>query len=171
MADADDRMTIATRAHKSAPHPGHPNHWRVSMNELRVRDLFDIDPFDDAFRGFLRPWKFERSVQAPQIKIDLTEHDADYAVKAEIPGVRKEDIDVRIDGNRVTISAEVKKEKEEKDGGRVLRSEREYGYASRTFTLGSAVDDGKADAKYSNGVLELVLPKKAAASTKRLTVG
>ena len=141
------------------------------MNELRVRDLFDIEPFDDAFRGFLRPWKFERSVQAPQIKIDVTEHDANYAVKAEIPGVRKEDIDVRIDGNRVTISAEVKKEKEEKDGGRVLRSEREYGYASRTFTLGSAVDDSKADAKYNNGVLELVLPKKAAASTKRLTVG
>jgi HSP20 family protein len=141
------------------------------MNELRVKDLFDIDPFDDAFRGFLRPWKFERTVQTPQIKIDLTEHDADYSVKAEIPGVRKEDIDVRIDGNRVTISAEVKKEKEEKDNGRVLRSEREYGYASRTFTLGSAVDDSKADAKYNNGVLELLLPKKAAASTKRLNVG
>ena len=142
------------------------------MNELRVKDLFDIDPFDDAFRGFLRPWKFERAVQSPQIKIDLTEHDADYSVKAEIPGVRKEDIDVRIEGNRVTISAEVKKEKEEKDKGRVLRSEREYGYASRSFTLASAVDESKADAKYSNGVLELMLPKKAtssASSTARST--
>lgn len=85
--------------------------------------------------------------------------------------MRKEDIDVRIEGNLVTISAEVKKDKEEKKDGRVLRAEREYGYASRSFTLASAVDDSKADAKYSNGVLELVLPKKASASTKRLNIG
>ena len=141
------------------------------MNQLRVNNLFDLDPFDDAFRGFLRPWTFERVAQAPKIKIDLTEHDDNYAVKAEITGVRKEDIDVRIEGNQVTISAEVKKDKEEKKDGRVLRSEREYGYASRSFTLASAIDDGKADATYSNGVLELMLPKKAAASSKRLTVG
>jgi HSP20 family protein len=142
------------------------------MTQLRVNNPFDIDLFDDAFRGFLRPWKFEAATQAaPKIKIDLTEHENDYAVKAEIPGVRKEDIDVRIEGNLVTISAEVKKDKEEKKDGRVLRSEREYGYASRSFTLASAVDDGKADAKYSNGVLELVLPKKATSSTKRLNIG
>jgi HSP20 family protein len=141
------------------------------MNQLRVNNLFDVDPFDDAFRGFLRPWKFEPIAQAPKIKIDLTEHEGDYAVKAEIPGVRKEDIDVRIDGNQVTISAEVKKDKEEKKDGRVLRSEREYGYASRTFTLTNAVDESKADAKYTNGVLQLLLPKKANSSTKRVTVG
>jgi HSP20 family protein len=140
------------------------------MTQLRVNNPFDIDLFDDAFRGFLRPWKFESAAQAPKIKIDLTEHDNDYAVKAEIPGVRKEDIDVRIEGNLVTISAEVKKDKEEKKDGRVLRSEREYGYASRSFTLASAVDDTKADAKYSNGVLDLVLPKKATSSTKRLNI-
>jgi len=140
------------------------------MTQLRVNNPFDIDLFDDAFRGFLRPWKFEPTAQAPSIKIDLTEHDNDYAVKAEIPGVRKEDIDVRIEGNLVTIGAEVKKDKEEKKDGRVLRSEREYGYASRSFTLASAVDDTKADAKYSNGVLELLLPKKATSSTKRLNI-
>jgi HSP20 family protein len=140
------------------------------MTQLRVNNPFDIDLFDDAFRGFLRPWKFEPAAQVPKIKIDLTEHDNDYAVKAEIPGVRKEDIDVRIEGNLVTISAEVKKDKEEKKDGRVLRSEREYGYASRSFTLASAVDDSKADAKYSNGVLELLLPKKATSSTKRLNI-
>jgi len=140
------------------------------MSQLRVNNPFDVDLFDDAFRGFLRPWKFEPMTQAPTIKIDLTEHDDSYALKAEIPGVRKEDIDVRIEGNLVTISAEVKKDKEEKKNGRVLRAEREYGYASRSFTLASAVDDSKADAKYSNGVLELVLPKKATSSTKRLTI-
>lgn len=78
---------------------------------------------------------------------------------------------MRIEGNQVTISAEVKKDKEEKKDGRVLRSEREYGYASRSFTLASAVDDSKADAKYSNGVLELVLPKKTTGSSKRLNIG
>ena len=141
------------------------------MNPLRVNNLFDIDPFEDAFRGFLRPWKFEPTAHVPSIKIDLTEHESNYAVKAEIPGVRKEDIDVRIEGNLVTIGAEIKKDKEEKKDGRVLRSEREYGYASRSFTLASAVDESKADAKYNNGVLELVLPKKATSSTKRLTIG
>jgi HSP20 family protein len=78
---------------------------------------------------------------------------------------------LQIDGNVVTISAETKKDAEEKDNGRVLRSEREYGYASRSFTLANAVDEDKADAKYNNGVLELMLPKKAAASSKRLAVG
>ena len=140
------------------------------MNALRVNNLFDVDPFDDAFRGFLRPWKFEPATQVPKIKLDLTEHDDSYALKAEIPGVRKEDIDVRIEGNLVTISAEVKKDKEEKKDGRVLRSEREYGYATRSFTLASAVDDSKADAKYANGVLELVLPKKTSSSSKKLAI-
>ena len=140
------------------------------MTQLRVRDFFDMDPFDEPLRAMLRPWRMEPD-QAPTIKIDLSEHDADYAVKAEIPGVRKEDIDVRIDGNQVTIAAEVKKDKEEKKDGRVLRSERQYGYASRTFTLSSAVDEAKADAKYQNGVLELTLPKKASSGTKRLAIG
>jgi len=140
------------------------------MTQLRVRDFFDMDPFDEPFRAMLRPWRLEAD-QAPTIKIDLSEHDANFAVKAEIPGVRKEDIDVRIDGNQVTIAAEVKKDKEEKKDGRVLRSERQYGYASRTFTLSSAVDETKADAKYQNGVLELTLPKKASSGTKRLAIG
>jgi len=141
------------------------------MNELRVPDFFALDPMEDAFRNLLRPWRADLAERAPQIKIDLTEHDGDYAVKAEIPGVRKEDIDVRIEGNQVTISAETKKDKEEKKGGRVLRSERQYGYTSRTFTLASAVDETKADAKYQNGVLELTLPKKAGGSSRRLTIG
>jgi HSP20 family protein len=141
------------------------------MNELRVNDLFDLDPFDANFRSLMRPWRFENVERAPQIKVDLTEHDDSYAVKAEIPGVRKEDIDVRIDRNQVTISAEVKKEREEKKDGRVLRSERQYGFASRSFALASDVDDAKADAKYQNGVLELHLPKRAGGSNRRLTIG
>ena len=141
------------------------------MNELRVKDLFDMDPLENSFRNLLRPWRLEGVDRSPQIKIDLSEHDDSYMVKADIPGVRKEDIDVRIDRNQVTISAEVKQEKEEKKDGRVLRSERQYGFASRSFALASDIDDAKADAKYQNGVLELRLPKKATSSSRKLSVG
>jgi HSP20 family protein len=140
------------------------------MNELRVPDLFDLDPFPSSMmRELWRPWRTEATA-SPQIRIDLSESDKDYTVKAEIPGVKKEDIDVRIDGNQVTISAEVKQDKEEKKDGRLLRSERRYGYASRSFMLDNTVDQSAADAKYSNGVLELKLPKKAPSSAKRLTI-
>lgn len=140
------------------------------MNELRTFDPFALEPFGESFSRLLRPWKFEAPDTAPAIKIDVSESDASYTVKAEIPGVHKDDIDIRIDGNLVTIAAEVKKEKEEKKEGRVLRSERQYGYASRSFTLASAVDEAKAEARYENGVLALTLPKKAAASSRRLSV-
>ena len=140
------------------------------MNEVRNFDPFAIEPFEDAFRSLMRPWRGELAANVPQIKIDLSEQDGSYAVKAEIPGVRKEDIDVRVDGNVVTISAEVKAEKEDREGSRVLRRERQQGYASRSFTLACPVDEEQAVAKYENGVLDLKLPKKAATSTKKLSV-
>lgn len=140
------------------------------MNDLRLNDIFAMEPMDDMFRGLLRPWRAELSARTPQIKIDLSETDASYTVKAEIPGVRKEDIDVRIDGNQVTIGAEMKKESEEKKDGRVLRSERQFGYASRSFVLTSAVDEAKSSAKYQDGVLELTLPKATTTASKRLPI-
>ena len=140
------------------------------MNELRMFDPLALEPFEDTFRGLMRPWRMEKMEAAPRIKIDLEELDSSYLVKAEIPGVRKEDIDVRVDGSTVTISAEVKKEKEEKKEGRLLRRERQEGFASRSFTLACPVDEGRAEAMYVNGVLELKLPKKAATSSKRLSI-
>lgn len=140
------------------------------MGELRLNDLFHLDPLETGFRQLLRPWRAEGLDRAPQIKLDVSEQDGSYVVKADIPGVTKEDIDVRIDHNQVTISAEVKKEKEEKEDGRVLRSEREYGFASRTFSLASEVDEGQSEAKYENGVLTLKLKKTASTSSKRLSI-
>ena len=141
------------------------------MNELRTLDPFALDPFDDAFRSLMRPWRFEMAEAAPRIRLDLMEQDGTYAVKAEIPGVKKDDIDVRIDGNVVTISAEVKTEKEEKDnGGRMLRQERQEGYASRSFTLACPVDEGKVQASYQDGILSLTLPKKADISPQRIAI-
>lgn len=140
------------------------------MNELRLFDPPSLDPIDDAFRALMRPWRFGLADAAPRIKIDLSEQDGSYLVKAEIPGVRKEDIDVRVDGDVVTISAETTTERQEKDDGRVLCKEREEGYASRSFTLACPVDEAHADASYKDGVLALKLPKKAATSTKRLAI-
>lgn len=140
------------------------------MNELRARDPFAPEAFDDFFRGFMRPWKAEFAERAPQIKVDVDEDDGGYSVKAEIPGVRKEDIDVRVDGKMLTISAEVKKDTEEKKNGRVLRSERQYGFASRSLMLASDVESGRAEAQYENGVLKLRLPKKAGGSTQKVAI-
>lgn len=140
------------------------------MNEIRLFDPFGMEPLEETFRSLYRPWSAEIQDTAPTIKMDVSEQDGSYTVKAEIPGVRKEDIEVRVDGAQVTISAEVKKEKEEKKDGRVLRSERHYGYASRSFTLGCPVDESKTEARYENGVLQLTLAKKAAATTQRIAV-
>ena len=128
------------------------------------------DAFDDLFRGFfMRPVRFEGQ-QEVQIKLDVNEDDKAYTVHAEIPGVQKEDIHVTIDGSQVAISTEVKNEKEVKEGEKVLRSERYYGQQYRSFTLGNDIDDATATAKYENGVLELLLPKKAKNGGKKLIV-
>lgn len=140
------------------------------MNEVRLADPFALDPIDDAFRVLMRPWRFGLADAAPRIKVDLTEDDGSYLVKAEIPGVRKEDIDVRVDGALVTISAQTQAETEKKDNGRVLCKERQEGYASRSFTLACPVDEAHADASYKDGVLALKLPKKSPTSTRRLAI-
>ncbi|MHB9102517.1 MAG: Hsp20/alpha crystallin family protein [Sulfuricella sp.] len=142
------------------------------MANITRYDPFDVtlEPFDDLFKGFFRPVRFEGQPQQMQIKMDVKENDKAYTVHADIPGVKKEDIHVTIEGNQVSISAEVKKEKEEKEGEKVLRSERYYGKVYRSFTLGQDVDDAAATAKYSEGVLNLTLPKKATSSAKKLAI-
>jgi HSP20 family protein len=133
------------------------------------------DPFEDnldeLFKGlFLRPMRLEQSQEPMRIKMDVKEDDKAYVVHAEVPGVKKEDIQVSIDGNQVAISAEVKRQKEEKQGEKTLRTERYCGKVYRAFSLAQDVDQEQAQARYENGVLELTLPKRAAASTRKLTV-
>jgi len=139
------------------------------MNQLTVYDPFVDTGIDELFRGFFRPVRFEKAGPAT-IKMDVTEQDNAYVVKAEIPGVAKEDIQVSIEGNQVTIGAEVKREKDVKDGERVLRSERYYGSSHRVFTLPVEVDEATSNAKYANGVLELTLAKKPAQTGRKLTI-
>lgn len=131
-----------------------------------------FDPFDDLFRGFfVRPVGLEPEASTPPtIKMDVREQEGAYLVHAELPGVRKEDIHVTIDGNQVTLSAEVRQNKETKDGERVLRSERYYGKVARSFQLAQDIDDNQATARFTDGILELALPKRAASASKRLTI-
>ena len=137
-------------------------------------ELARFDPFwdvDDIFDRFMmRPLMREGMEIEPQIKMDVKEADGKYVVNAEIPGVNKDDIHVTVEGNRVSISAEVKQEKETKEGERVIRCERSYGMASRSFTLADEVDQGKVEAKYNNGVLELTLPKKPGSKRKEISI-
>ncbi len=138
-----------------------------------VSDMARFDPFadmDDWFRGFgMRPFSMEMDT-APRIKMDLSEDDKAYTVRAQIPGVKKEDVKVQVDGNRVSISAESKQEKEEKEGERVICRECRQGSSYRSFTLDSAVDESQAQAKYENGMLELTLPKKNGSAAKQLEI-
>jgi HSP20 family protein len=128
--------------------------------------------FDDLFKGFfVRPMRFDLDQPAQMsIKVDVTKADDAYSVKAEMPGVKKEDINVSIEGSQVTISGEIKKEKEEKKGEEVVRSERYYGKVARSFTLPQEVDEAKAKANYTDGVLQLTLPTKVRAGSRKLTV-
>jgi HSP20 family protein len=132
------------------------------------------EAFDDLLRGFfVRPVSFEgQAAHSPvaQFRVDVSETENSYTIRAEIPGVKKEDINISIDGDQVAISAEVKNEKEVKDGERTLRSERFYGKVQRAFQLGQPVDDNACSAKYVDGILELTLAKKAATSAKRISI-
>ena len=137
-----------------------------------MANITRVDPFDDLFRGFfVRPVDFNNTpAQPPSIKMDVKEQGDNYLVHAELPGVKKDDIHVVIDGNQVSISAETKQEKDVKDGDRVLRSERYFGKISRSFQLAQDLDDGAASAKFNDGVLELTLPKRTATATRRLNI-
>ncbi|MBS0294472.1 MAG: Hsp20/alpha crystallin family protein [Proteobacteria bacterium] len=141
------------------------------MNSLISRgSLFD-DFFKDFAPGFyVRPLHGDALPEPSQIKIDVKEDDAAYTVHAEVPGVPKEDINVSIDGNVVSLRAEVRQHDQKKDGEKLLRSERYYGSVARSFQLPLEVDAAQAKARYDNGVLTLTLPKKQGNKTQRLAI-
>ena len=142
------------------------------MNSLVTRgSLFD-DFFKDFAPGFyVRPLHGDGLPTPSQIKIDVKEDDAAYTVHAEVPGVPKEDIHISIDGNVVSLRAEVRQHDEKKEGEKVLRSERYFGSVARSFQLPVDVDAAQCKAKYDNGVLTLTLAKKQGNKTQRLTIG
>jgi HSP20 family protein len=136
-----------------------------------LREVARFDPFADA--GFWKDFPMTTGTMPepePMMRVDVTQDERGYVVKAELPGVAKEDIAVSVEGGEVSISAEVKREKETKEGEKVLRTERYYGSVARAFTLPTDVDSAQAEAKFDNGVLTLPLPKAKCARSKTLPV-
>lgn len=131
--------------------------------------------FDDFFRDmtpglYFKPLHGDPLPSPSQIKVDVKETDQGYTVQAEVPGVAKDEIQVSIDGNVVTLSAEVKQSDSQTSDEKVLRSERYYGAVSRSFQLPADIDQDTAKAKYDNGVLTLTLPKKKSGASQRLSI-
>jgi HSP20 family protein len=141
------------------------------MNALMNRgSLFD-DFFRDVAPGFyVRPLHGDGLPAPSQIKIDVKESDKGYTVNAEVPGVAKDDIHVAIDGNVVTLRAEVKQQDSQTQDEKVLRTERYYGAVARSLQLPAEIDQASAKAKYDNGVLTLTLPKKQTGGSQRLAI-
>ena len=141
-----------------------------------MANIARFDPFnelvDDFLKGFfVRPMIYEGEARgALRMKVDVVESNGAYIVTAEVPGVKKEDIQVSIDGADVTLAAELKRERDVSKDERVLHAERGFGKLARSFTLPQEVDEAKAEAKYRDGVLELTLPKKAAAARKTIAI-
>ena len=141
-----------------------------------MQNVISYDPradagYEELFRGFFKPVRLEGGTSPVTIKMDVGETDTGYIVHAEMPGVKKEDIAVAIAGDQVTITAEVKQQREKKnEGERMLRNERYFGSIYRSFTLPVELDESACEAKYDNGILELRLVRKAAVPGKKLAI-
>jgi HSP20 family protein len=114
-----------------------------------------------------------RSTELPsaaRARMDVVDKNDRYEVAVDLPGVKKEDIQVTIEGNRVAIAAETKSEKEFKEGERLIHSERYAASYARSFELPAEVTEQGAEAAFENGVLRLTLPKRATVASKRLAI-
>ena len=140
------------------------------MTNLVTYDPFTDTGMDELFRGFFAPVRLEGARSPVTIKMDVTETGDGYMIHAEMPGVKKEDINVEIEGNQVTITAVAKREWEKKDGDKLLRSERYFGNVYRSFTLPVELNEAMSEARYHEGVLELKLVRKAPLGGKKLPV-
>lgn len=145
-----------------------PTRWNPISPLARMEPLFD---FDDLFRGLgLRPGIAREYERAMDMRLDVNEEDGQYIVNVDMPGVKKEDIDISVEGSQVTVRAEVKREKAT-GKGKEIYNERYAGQAFRSFSLPAKIDSGKAKAIYDGGVLTLTLPKELDTASRRLEVG
>lgn len=133
---------------------------------------------ENLMRDFFNDWMTPGVVIRPlhgrplpeEFPVELREDDQNYVLEAEIPGLKKDDIEINIDGTTVSISAEVKQCDRKMENERMVQSERYYGAITRRFTLPSEIDSQRCDAKYQDGILSLVLPKKTSTAAKRIAV-
>jgi HSP20 family protein len=144
---------------------------RETRSPLARWGLWDSD-FDRVFQNFLSPLRWVEEAAGEDLfpAMDVKERDDEFIILADMPGVKKEDIDVTLENGILTISAETKGETEEKEGERLLRRERRYGKYVRSLRLGTQIDEKKVKANYKDGVLELILPKAEEVKPRKITV-
>ncbi len=141
------------------------------MPPLMPRNRF----FDEFFRDFplgysVRPLHGDPLPSPDRIKIDVKTNDKSFTVLAEMPGLDKDEIHVTVDGNLVTIGAEVKQYDADTEEGQVVHSERYYGSIARTISLPAPVSEAGVKAKYEKGILTLILPKETADGAKKIAI-
>jgi HSP20 family protein len=150
------------------------------MNRLIRRDenaplarwgFFDNE-LDRMFDRFFRPmpWPEEAAAEALVPAMDIVEREDEYVVRTNMPGIRKENIQITLEDGMLTIAGETRDEQVEKEKGRVIRQERHYGRYVRSLRLDTHVDEKKIKATYKDGVLELVLPKAEEVKPKKISV-
>jgi HSP20 family protein len=145
------------------------------MTNLLLRRRNEAMPwFDDMFGDFWTRMpampRYAETALSGRALMDVVDKGDTFEIKVDMPGVNKEDIDVTIEGARVAISAATKTEREEKEGDKVLMTERFAASYARTFELPAEVNEAGAEARYENGVLTLTLAKRMPQATKRLEV-
>jgi HSP20 family protein len=129
------------------------------------------DRLNRVFRESYNPERPEEALTTTSLAppVDIYEDEHNITLKIEVPGIDEKDIDVRIEGNTLTVHGERMLEKEEKEEN-FRRVERHYGSFTRSFTLPGSVDSGQVSADYDKGVLKIKLPKKAEAKPKQIKV-
>ena len=130
------------------------------------------DDFDNLFQGFFRPMQRveEDARQGLAPRLDVVERENEFVVQAEMPGITRDDIEVTLENGILTISGECRNEKDETNGSRLIRQERQYGKYVRSLRLGKEVDEKKIKANYKDGILELTLPKLEEVKPKKINV-
>ena len=139
------------------------------MAQIELYHPFADTALNDILTSLFRPVREDRGTRR-SFPIDVAENDRQFVIRAELPGVAKDAIEVAVEGNLVTIGAEIKRETESREGEQVLRTERYTGSLHRSFTLPVELDEGASEARFENGVLELKLAKKVPAAARRITI-
>jgi len=155
-------MNLVRRSHSALPayRPGSVEDQFGRMVESMFQDFFAPVAEGGAWPGD----------GAATPRLDVRETDKTYEIQAELPGVDKEDVKVSVDGQRITIEAECRGANERREGETVVYAERTARRFMRSFALPTEVDDGAAQARLENGVLQLSLPKKQGTEARRLTI-
>jgi HSP20 family protein len=139
--------------------------WQPMNDLVSLREAMDR-LFEDSFVTF-RNWPTPLAPAEPSL--DLYETGNEVVVKAALPGLKPEDVDITLRGDVLTIAGETNEETEQKDKN-YIRRERRYGSFSRTVTLPEGLTADKAEAKFENGVLTLAIPKSEEVKPKKIQV-